>query len=576
MEAAWSPDARDAGTPKDSVNSLVGVMAMPVNSEALSVVSGGPADGAGHYVRQEFQWGVFPQNTPGDEPESSPVEMPGTSTSVIDWVHCTRLLDNVSWRPIHDFIMAHEHVAVAHAYRAIKRLQIPCAFLDVKTDALNLLVATRHVPKVKEACTVAYQDLHKTPNLFGGAVPLHPRLGAGPVFRFKPHGKRLQGQYRTPRKDAAPPQPRASWQQLSEAQALEAVLEGESLLVTGMPGVGQSYWAAQVCARLEPKRISVIAKTHASVANMNAHLLAAGSSVRAVTADHWANACVRRGACNCDCLIVEECSMINSHLWDEIAKFALLCPQVICIGDFRQFGPTCDVYCGTPVRVDLERSDLLLQLCAGQRLELTENKRSDPQLFRFYSAVNPQTFELALLQARLEFPVRGPARYSLCISHATRMAVNRKANLHEKIMQFGADSDAKCAQICDDLQEKNLKVVHYKAPASKEDNRPQSFWCWPGLELIGAGGRTKKGIFYTVLACDEKRLTVEGNGEQLTVSAEMACKCLRLSHAITYASCQGLSLDGVRLLDTNSPHFTWRHLYVGASRCTSSATLQVA
>ena len=63
--------------------------------------------------------------------------------------------------------------------------------------------------------------------------------------------------------------------------------------------------------------------------------------------------------------------------------------------------------------------------------------------------------------------------------------------------------------------------------------------------------------------------------QSLTLTAETAAKSLRLSHCITYASCQGLSLDGVRLLETSSPHFTWKHLYVGCSRCTSSETLQV-
>ena len=50
----------------------------------------------------------------------------------------------------------------------------------------------------------------------------------------------------------------------------------------------------------------------------------------------------------------------------------------------------------------------------------------------------------------------------------------------------------------------------------------------------------------------------------------------RLCHAITYASCQGLTLQGrVHLCDTTSPHFELRHLYVGASRATSAELLSV-
>ncbi len=348
-----------------------------------------------------------------------------------------------------------------------------------------------------------------------------------------------------------------SWEDLDEAAAHEAALAGESLLVTGQPGTGKSHWVARLCAELEKsgKRVSIIAKTHASVANMQAHLLSAGSTLRSQTADHFVHSCVKRGVCNADVLVVEECTMLNTHLWDEVAKFALLCPQILAVGDFRQFGPCADMYCGSPVTTSLEHSDLLRGLC-GKRLVLTHNHRSDAALFEFYSDITEENFQEKLAQARQQFPVQGPARYSLCISHATRMAVNRKANLNQKLMQDSA--------------------IFLKAPASKEDNRPQSFWAWPGQELIGAGGRVRKGLFYTVISCDDKHVTVEGNGERLSLSTEMAAKYLRLPHALTYASCQGLSLPGVRLMDTDNPHFTWRHLYVGASRCTSSVILQCA
>ena len=50
----------------------------------------------------------------------------------------------------------------------------------------------------------------------------------------------------------------------------------------------------------------------------------------------------------------------------------------------------------------------------------------------------------------------------------------------------------------------------------------------------------------------------------------------RLRHAITYASCQGLTLRGrVWLLDAGTQHFNLRHLCVGASRATSSELLAV-
>ena len=115
------------------------------------------------------------------------------------------------------------------------------------------------------------------------------------------------------------------------------ILAGSSMLITGPPVVGKSYWTAGLCRQLadEGSRVCVIAKTHASCANFNAHLTtfcsqndltqnlsqddleanrfqvrfsdancvqddSGTSQVRAITADHWAHAYVRRGSCQFD------------------------------------------------------------------------------------------------------------------------------------------------------------------------------------------------------------------------------------------------------------------------------------
>ena len=78
------------------------------------------------------------------------------------------------------------------------------------------------------------------------------------------------------------------------------------------------------------------------------------------------------------------------------------------------------------------------------------------------------------------------------------MRVNRRVNVAEKIS--------------------HLDAVFYKAEPAKGDNAPQSFWCWPGQELIGAGGRCRKGIFFLVQACSPERLTLESNGDTLSLT----------------------------------------------------------
>ena len=140
-------------------------------------------------------------------------------------------------------------------------------------------------------------------------------------------------------------------------------------MVEGLPGVGKSYWVAGLCKELEDqgKRLCVIAKTHASCANFNAHLASFGSKIRAATADHWAHAYVRRGRCPFDCVVIEEASMINSGLWDEIAKASMLVKQWVVLGDFNQFGAIADTYCGQEAPSP-QGSDLLSELMGGHRL----------------------------------------------------------------------------------------------------------------------------------------------------------------------------------------------------------------
>ena len=79
---------------------------------------------------------------------------------------------------------------------------------------------------------------------------------------------------------------------------------------------------------------------------------------------------------------------------------------------------------------------------------------------------------------------------------------------------------------------------------------PQTMRVWPGLKLIGAGGRVSKGINVHVAEVGPEKIVLDG-GDSFTHAALL--KHTRLCHAITYASCQGLTLEGrVFLCDTES------------------------
>ena len=108
---------------------------------------------------------------------------------------------------------------------------------------------------------------------------------------------------------------------------------------------------------------------------------------------------------------------------------------------------------------------------------------------------------------------------------------------------------------------------------TKAENNAQDMFLWPGIRLIGCGGTVARGIFVHVESLGDTDLQLD-NGTRLAY--EDLHKCLRLAHCLTYASAQGLTLRGRVRLETLGVHFTIKHLYVGASRVTSSDLLEVS
>jgi hypothetical protein len=339
-----------------------------------------------------------------------------------------------------------------------------------------------------------------------------------------------------------------------QAEAAEAhVLAGGSLAVTGYAGTGKSYWCRQLVEKLREagKVVHIIAKTHASCQNFG---------LGAVTADHWVRKFARRGSCPCSCLVVEEFSQISAYLWNDLAKLAQKMSQFILLGDPGQLEPVKDCWAGCPVQISMNQSNRYHELVGGFSLQMLENKRSDPPLFDFCVGLragldDEKPFEEALEEARklfkrVDLSNKSPD-FMLVVPHRQRMAVNRLQNVVRK------PADA----------------VFYKAPPGKRgENSAQDMWVYPGQLLIGAGGAVKKGVFVTVESVGPEGLVLR-NGNTLTKAAAM--KALRLAHALTVASCQGLTLQGrVRVIPHES--MTTRALYVACSRATKAELLEVA
>ena len=119
------------------------------------------------------------------------------------------------------------------------------------------------------------------------------------------------------------------------------------------------------------------------------------------------------------------------------------------------------------------------------------------------------------------------------------------------------------------------QILHVQAPKyNSERNAPQDMYVWKGLRLIGAGGcNCLKGVFYYIEElCETSGSIALTDGT--TLSLHQASRSLRLSYAITYTSCPGLTLKGALRLHTQGP-FTFRHLYASSSGCTAADLLEI-
>jgi hypothetical protein len=215
------------------------------------------------------------------------------------------------------------------------------------------------------------------------------------------------------------------------------VLDSNSANICGAPGTGKTG-LVRTMMRLAMERYGVksylaLAPTHVAMRNMGE-----GENVRTIAAfvrqwtsahDRGGNAMKRlmREMSGCRYIFVDEVSMVHSHLYGIFQAVRRNFPSVrlFMVGDFRQLAPVCDTWSG-----DYAASSSLHWLCGGNRMELTQCRRSDRVLFDAY--MQADSLDIA------RFPVRTLAKLHVAYTHKTRTEVN------ERCMQaFRGDSETR-------------------------------------------------------------------------------------------------------------------------------------
>ena len=382
-----------------------------------------------------------------------------------------------------------------------------------------------------------------------------------------------------------------TWRDISVTEAVEHVKAGGSVFVQGIAGTGKSHLIRESlipALRAMGKKIISLAKTHAAAA------ITEGDTV-----DHFSWKHVREGGTGVDVIWVDEVSMLDIELLCDLshANFRDPPPQWILSGDFNQYLPFFNSFRGKAFSKSFEDSELLHAFVGGNRITLTECRRSDAHLFAFYASLIPggsrhgRSLKENVMEARQIFNpskatgfIQGTALAptNLVLSHRLRVELNSRCN----------QADAKGREGVEEFLMKDYYSEEELEYLDQHVNQPQDALIWPGMVMISrcTTRKLKNALASEVLGFEEDRVRLglpksesdraeraePTKGEWVELTRKAFFRSMRLQYALTYASIQGVTIKTLlALYDTSHPHFDSRHLFVGTSRAIASDVLVV-
>ena len=415
-------------------------------------------------------------------------------------------------------------------------------------------------------------------------------------------------------------------------------LDHGGLLLTGAAGVGKSYIAHWILARLKLRRPGrkqlVMALRHCAA------MLICGKTIQ-----HYIMKYEKAGGSPAagTIVLIDESSEIQLHTWAVLAKWKLMGVNFIIMGDFDgQLKPIFDSWQDAMKAKDIRTSRFLHELAGGLHVKLSKYRRGiDPKLFQDYTGLykyadepDPEVVQLMVEKVARRYSAHdGEYSIHLTTSHRKRVVLNSILN---KIV----------------ASQKEQKLFVESCGAKSGDTMvPQDMWIWPGMELICYSQKYAKkypvsGAVYTVeewgvrkgikvvavrlhesyiktynfdinldddedveatapLVAGEAEKEVDSDPEDLgedddptddevreppmkrskvskergvyTLSLQEVSRYLRPQHALVYASIQGRTFrdEHYALLDWHHLNFTMRHLIVSMSRATHGKFVHV-
>jgi hypothetical protein len=387
--------------------------------------------------------------------------------------------------------------------------------------------------------------------------------------------------------------PDGSFDDKFQEDVADAVVENEGGLLTSPGGTGKSETIKRMKAKFEAKgfwdkpskkypegrsRVILCGFTHVAAANLGE------DSITVMRMLHK----YARG--KRFVFIFDEASMISLSMWGLIAQLKFTGNIIVIIGDFEgQFLPIHE----ENTMENMPKSPFLLDLVNYLVVHMRKYRRGEDYAhFQFTTSIYPEKLEIrnesthsAILAARERYPCNG----TLCMG--TNLVVTHKCRI-----QINSEVNEWMGPIWSVMVRASEYAKH------RDPNKPQDMKIWEGIILMArvqdgslnikqtdnSTVTLKNGKRYQVVAIAIKEddstefemVCVNDKndklGETFMMSEEDLARSMRLTHALTYHSCQARTIIGdIRLCQTNHRLFTLRHLIVGLGRAPQGNTVQV-
>lgn len=295
-------------------------------------------------------------------------------------------------------------------------------------------------------------------------------------------------------------------------------IKGKGLMLLGRAGVGKTYVAKMIADATGAKKLAFTNKACLVLNGSTIHKYL-GINKNGNIDMNWAR------KQNFKYYVIDEISMISSHLWRLLCELKRLTKATFClVGDYRQLPPVEED------DINYFEHPAIKWLCNSTRCELTKMKRYDLPLWKVSEKVyEDDTYHPMDLYNEVTVQEMSKS-HNICYTNRTRKRINEKVNK---------------------LLTKNKKYINIGYTGDNKEPQ-QSVRAYVGLPLIARknmkGGAMVNNEPFIIKDIDENKLTAVsqrvGGDNEIEINIEDFHKLFLMGYCVTAHKSQGETIDG--------------------------------